>query len=185
MHIPIKLNIDGLPIFKSSLSSIWSVLVNIKSIVFPICLTYGKKPIELNFINSTIENLHTLLHNGILFNTYKITFYIKNIVCDAPAKSFMKGVKQFNVKEGCDKCTAESKHIDRSPCYLQTEYTLRTDDEFHRNMYINHQRVHSPFTNLNIDMIKCFNIDYMHCVLLGVTTKLLKMYMNSDKAIHT
>ena len=84
MHIPITLHIDGLPIFKSSLSSIWPILVNIKSILFSICLIYGKKPMELNFIYSTIENLRTLLHNSILFNTYKITFYIQNIVVMHP-----------------------------------------------------------------------------------------------------
>ena len=38
-----------------------------------------------------------------IFNK-KATFVLKNIVCDAPAKSFVKVTKQFNAKFGCDKC---------------------------------------------------------------------------------
>ena len=36
---------------------------------------------------------------------------------------------------------------------------------------------------MNIDMITQFNVDHMHCVLLGVTINLFKIYLNKDKAI--
>ena len=34
-------------------------------------------------------------------------------------------------------------------------------------------------------MVKAFNVDYMHCTLLGVMKKLLNIYMSKDKAINT
>ena len=192
-NILISLNIDGLPIFKSTSTSMWPVLVAIhglQSYVFPICLTYGKKPDNLDFLKNTIQNLKNLLINGLNFNGRELTFSIKCIVCDAPAKAFVKGVKQFNSTYGCDKCTMKSVHIERTPCYLNTEFINRTNEEFREFSYdfvnfLNHQILQSPFTNLDIDMIKDFNIDYMHCVLLGVMKKLLKIYLNTDKAIVT
>ena len=53
----------------------------------------------------------------------------------------------------------------------------RTDDGFRRHIDDNQHNTTSPFTELLIDMVKAFNVDYMHCALLGVMKKLLKIYL--------
>ena len=50
----------------------------------------------------------------------------------------------------------------------------RTDDGFRRLIDDNHHNTTSPYTELSINMIKSFNVDYMHCALLDVMNKLLK-----------
>ena len=124
-----------------------------------------------------------LLTNGIHINGELYRFILHVITCDAPAKSFVKGVKQFNGKEGCNECHTLSKNINGSSIYIGTDFICRTDSEFRVQSSPAHHIRNSPFTDLDIDMIKIFNVDYMHCVLLGVTKKLLKTYLGKNHVI--
>ena len=68
--LELALNIDGIPLFKSSRSSLWPVLCGIMNIdpvkVFPVTLTYGKsKPADLEFLNDIVEDLNLLMNSGL------------------------------------------------------------------------------------------------------------------------
>ena len=43
-NIPLSLNIDGLPLFKSSINGVWPILLNIMDSIYHIAITYGRKP---------------------------------------------------------------------------------------------------------------------------------------------
>ena len=59
-------------------------------------------------------------------------------------------------------------------CFPEIENTIRTDEHFKSRTYENHHiRVDVALKNLNIGCTTQFPIDYMHCVLLGVTRQLL------------
>ena len=67
-----------------------------------------------------------------------VTFNIKNIVFDAPAKSFVKGIKQCNAKYGCDKCTMKSIYVSGSATYQYTKFEKITDVSFRSQINKDH-----------------------------------------------
>ena len=182
-NFQLSLNIDGLPLFKSSQSSVWPILLSIKKHIIILAMTYGKKPSDLTFLKDSIVDLKTILTEGLDIDDRHINFQLANITCDAPAKAFIKATKMFNAKHGCDRCSSISINVSGTATYRNILFTSRNNCDFRSNLYVEHQKSISPLVDLPIDMITCFNIDYMHCVLLGVTKKLLRIYLNKEKAI--
>ena len=145
----ISLNINGIPLFKSLVSSFWPILGCINKYIFPLALTYGHKPSDLEFLNESIKDLKVLLNNGIQINGEVYRFVLNVITCDAPAKSFVKGVKQFNGKKGCDKFHTHSKNINGSSVYIGTDFICRID--ISALEYIRYIRLLSKFTIVNFE----------------------------------
>ena len=96
--LEISLNVDGLPLLKSSGENVWPVLyaiVNIKPIVvFPVVLTCGdSKPNDLEFLEELINDLNDVLKSGIQDGERVLSVTIRCVVCDAPARALVKGTK--------------------------------------------------------------------------------------------
>ena len=108
--IEISLNIDGLPLFRSTKDSVWPILVGIMNMepntVFPIAYAYGgSKPKDLSFLHDTIDELSDILITGVQIDTeLHLPVKLQCIVCDAPARAMVKGVKLVSGYYGCDKC---------------------------------------------------------------------------------
>ena len=77
------------------------------------------------------------------------------------------------------------KRVQCSNVFIGTAFSKRTDSDFRSKTYPLHHNCNTPLSNLPIDMVKAFNVDYMHCTLLVVMKKLLHIYMSKDKAINT
>lgn len=86
----VSMNIDGLPLFKSSQVGLWPVLCRLhvdNNPVFPLLLTCGRgKPSDLDFLEETISQLETVLSNGVVYQGYTLTVRLVAVVCDAPSK---------------------------------------------------------------------------------------------------
>jgi hypothetical protein len=182
----LSLNIDGLPLFKSSQCSAWPILGVICNLrpcrPFLITLTVGYgKPSNLDFIHEAITELNFLLANGLQFCGKKFKIDLKCIVCDAPARAFVKCTKLYSGYYGCDKCTQQGNFKGRMTYPLVDNVICRTDQSFRNGSQPEHHKARSPFENLPIDMIKQFPIDYMHQVCLGVTKKLILMWMRGKR----
>lgn len=94
--LKVGLNIDGFRFSKSSKSQYWPILIailNIKELsnnVVPIGIFHGlKKPkcVE-EFLNPFITDILGVMSRGLVVNGTNLKLEIKNIVCDAPVKSF-------------------------------------------------------------------------------------------------
>ena len=110
----LSLNIDGLPLFKRSKTTVWPVLGLICNLTppkpFPITLNVGTtKPSNLEFLNEAINDLNNLITNGININDEHFNIRILNIICDA--QTFVKCVKQYSWYFGCDKCEQRGQYI--------------------------------------------------------------------------
>ena len=188
-RIIISLNIDGFPLFKSSNTSVWPVLgavTNLKPMKpFLITVTVGKsKPSNLDFLNETMIDLNNLLINGFDYNERHFGVTLSCIICDAPAKAFVKRVKQYSGYYGCDKCDQRGLYIGRMTYPETDNLTYRTDSSFRNQNQEEHHKPdeRSPFLNLPIDMVRDFPIDYMHQVCLGVMKKLIICWMRGPRS---
>jgi hypothetical protein len=186
--IELALNIDGLPLFRSSSYSLWPILcsaVNVNpSSVFVVALYGGlAKPANLDFLNDTIEELGKLLREGFYLNDKHFNCILKLCVCDAPARAMVKCIKQFSGYYGCDKCMQKGEY-DGRVIYPECRARLRDNDSFRQHSNEEHHTGVSPFCDLPVDMITFFPIDYMHQVCLGVMKRLLLCWTAGSRKVR-
>lgn len=92
--IKLVVDIDGLPLTKSSKSTFWPILCYIRphsQIVFPVGIYWGnEKPTESNeFMHDFVQEISDLITNGIEIQNnkcilYKMKVIIDVFVCDVP-----------------------------------------------------------------------------------------------------
>lgn len=181
-QIDLAIGIDGLPLFKSGPGEVWPIMasiVNVPSLinkVFPIGIYYGKKkPADCRqFLKMFVEEAATLCTDGILINGQNISVSIKAFLCDAPAKSYILGVKGHTGYSSCTKCKQTGVWENNKVIFTEFNSLPRTHEEF---LIQADEDFHVGTTNLhllpNIDFIKSFPLDYMHLICLGVTRTLM------------
>jgi len=190
--LKIGLNIDGLPLSKSSKSQLWPILISILNLkqfpntVIAVGVFHGtKKPNFIEeFLNPFIIDLLDVFDTGIIINDNVLKLEISNIVCDAPAKSFLLNVKNFNAYSGCTSCTVEGEYIENRMAFLSLDSPLRTDDSFRKKIDEDYHKGNSPLESLPINIIDTVCLDYMHCVLLGVVKRLVQFWIKGKKDIR-
>lgn len=105
--IDLMINVDGLPLFKSSTSQFWPILGYINRVeVFVIALFYGDaKPNSLDeYLQDLVEELEKLTNHGVSFDSKQYAFNLKCFCCDAPARSFLKGIVGHTGYFSCERC---------------------------------------------------------------------------------
>lgn len=188
-HLELNFNIDGIPLFKSSRSSLWPVLCGIMNVtpvkVFPIALSYGKtKPSDLDFLHDTVQDLNNLMKYGLKDGDKVLSVSVRCFVCDAPARSLVKCTKLYSGYYGCDKCCQSGVWIGRMTFPDTDGIELRTDESFRRQSNREHHHGTSPLCDLDVDMIKAFPHDYMHLACLGVMKKLILAWMRGKRDVR-
>lgn len=95
----VALNIDGLPLTKSSCSQFWPILALIENCSFckpfPIAVYQGNsKPNNANnFLEALVNEIKELSSNRLSYNKVNFTIKYSKLLCDAPAKAFVLNVK--------------------------------------------------------------------------------------------
>ena len=135
------------------------------------------------FLLDTIEDLQDLLHNGLHIEGRQLNVCIKCIVCDAPARAMVKGTKLCSGYFGCEKCVQKGAWFGRVT-YPETSSALRTDQSFRAFLQADHHTGPTPLTQLDIDMVNTFSIDYMHQVCLGVMKRLILLWKRGPKQVR-
>ena len=180
--LDISLNIDGLPLFKSTKAQLWPILcaIQVHPIqIFPVALCLEKsKPVDLEFMFDTISDLNDMLRNGLHFKGKIINVQLQNIVCDAPARALIKGTKAYSGYYGCDRCSQKGKWIKKMTYQQTLRLELRTDASFRSLDQPGHHKNLTPLTDLyGFDLIKQIPLDYMHQSCLGVMKRLLMLWV--------
>lgn len=189
-EISLQINIDGLPLFKSSNMQFWPILGRLVkpclTSPFIIGLYLGKqKPSSVSeYTQKLIQELDHLIHNGITLSKddtdYHIPFNLACIICDTPARAFVKCSKGHSGYFGCDKCSQRGLWRGKMT-FPETDAPRRTDSSFDEMLNIEHHLGPSPFRNLPIGMVSQFPLDYMHLVCLGVMKRLIWLWMNGPR----
>ncbi|KAE9526673.1 hypothetical protein AGLY_013321 [Aphis glycines] len=190
-NLKFGINVDGLPLSKSSKSQFWPILmciVNVKIIskyVIPIGIFHGfEKPSSVDeFLSFFLMDALNMLENGINVDNTLYNMEIAHIVCDAPAKAFLLNVKPHNAYHGCNTCIDEGV-FNKTMTFLTTNSPMRTNSSFRNETDENYHKGTSPLVKLPINMIDDIPVDNMHCVYVGVTKRLIKFWVKGKKDIR-
>lgn len=179
----LQLNFDGLPLFKSTSTQFWPILGMLQG--------YTKKPLLIGLFcgtskpSSLAEYLHDLvqklktLKSGFLYKQKTFFVNVLSVVCDSPARAFIRGVKSHNAYHGCDKCHQKGVRKSNRMTFPEVNARRRTNDTFRQAEDEEHHVHHSPLADVGIDMVACFPYDYMHLVCLGVMKRLLDLWIST------
>ncbi|KAL1394599.1 hypothetical protein pipiens_011842 [Culex pipiens pipiens] len=165
--ISLIVNIDGVPISKSSTSAFWPILVKIHEMDEIAPLVVGifsgmYKPKDVNsFLRRFVDDMNVLLQHGISINNRAIEVTLRCFVCDTPARAMLRGVIGHNGYASCLKCVTEGEY-----CYShgkmifpELNAALRTDSAFRSRTYEGHHKHDSILEEITrLDMIKDFPI---------------------------
>ncbi|XP_050301638.1 uncharacterized protein LOC126739865 isoform X1 [Anthonomus grandis grandis] len=189
-QLQICFNVDGIPLFRSSKLQLWPILGLIKnipnSIVFTVAVFCGKsKPKPLNlFVKSFIDELNSLLQNGLVIGNDHINVSLHSFICDAPARAYLKCTKSHTGYSSCDKCTVHGDYYMNKVVFDSIESQKRSDESFRMQLDEDHHIAETPLTQLPINLIKCFPTDYMHNVCLGIVKKLLHTWIGGSLKVR-
>ena len=130
--LKIQINIDGIHLFKSSFLQFWpflGMLMETKNKLKPFVIGVFKgtsKPKDLVlYLSAFVEEMKILKTKG--FNNEVYNVEVRNVVCDAQARFFVKQVKTCACYSGCDKCTQSGYHNGEKMIFPETNAPLRTD----------------------------------------------------------
>lgn len=189
-NLELDINIDGLPLAKSSGSQFWPILGSIKTDFytdpFIIGVFHGfKKPDPNAFLSYFINEYKTIETNGFLhINDIMYTLKLRCILCDAPARAMITFTKYHNAYFGCSKCICEGTYLENKVVFLSVTSLLRTNESFRSRLNPQHHRGRSILEDLEIDMINQIPLDPMHLLYLGVTKRLICLWVRGNAAIR-
>jgi len=183
--LSLQFNTDGLPLFKSSNTSLWPILCIVRNSKnkspFPVAFYCGSAKPDSKYFQHFATELMTLLTGGLTVVTddgRQVVFKVcvHSFVCDAPARAMLKNVKGHTGYFGCDKCHDEGEWQNRMT-FPDSSAALRTDIEFAAMSDKEHHLSKSALGDLPIGMVSKFPVEYMHLVCLGVVKRLILYWL--------
>ena len=183
--ISLNVNVDGLPLFKSSNIQVWPILCMFGKLPpFIVAIFVGSgKPSELgDYLNDFLVEYDKLIESGFRYNDHVFAIEIKAFVCDAPARQFMKGIKSHNGYHACERCVVKGVYESSRMLFLDRYCASRDGDSFRDGLYMGtHQINLTPLIGSGINCIQQFPIDYMHLVCLGVVKRLMLSWKEGSR----
>lgn len=183
-EVQLDINIDGIPLFKSSRIQLWPILLKITNLKekvrpFPVGIYVGhaKPSCVTEFCKDFVEEV-LLLKDGFILNERKIKIVLRCLTCDTPAKAFVCGIPGHTSSHGCSKCTQVAKKVGSVLTYSTVSGTLISDEDFSLRKYPKHHNqkfkdANSPLEQIGFNMVSQTPLDSMHLIDLGVTRKML------------
>ncbi|XP_077551176.1 uncharacterized protein LOC144164773 [Haemaphysalis longicornis] len=184
----INVNVDGLPLTKSTRDQFWPILCQVAncegSEPFPVGVYYGQaKALKANvFLEPFVTDLKSALQAGVVLGNRMVQLQVGAIICDAPAKSYILSIKGHSGYFSCSKCVTEGDHLQGRMCFPQLDAALRTDASFRSKEQEEHHIGETILEELPIDMVCQIPLDHMHLICLGVMRKLILLWTKGDKS---
>ncbi|KAK0156029.1 hypothetical protein N1851_001424 [Merluccius polli] len=179
MTLGLQINIDGLPLFKSSTLQLWPILGLLVTVPM-------KEPVVIGVYCGPKKKFgHRELEAGFCFGDKNLKIELHTVVGDTPARAFAKKTKAHNAYNGCDKCQHPGKYQNRRMSFPGPEHPLRTDMSFNLKLdELHHHEGPHPFQTIKIGMVTQFPLDYMHLVCLGVVKKMLQFWLQGPLTVR-
>lgn len=195
------INIDGLPLSKSSGSQFWSVLLRVANLKganeapFNAGTYWGlEKPFDSNiYLEHSCRELKVILEYGITVRGVLLRVRNCAFICDAPAKAFILKIVDHGGYSCCPKCETIGEYAvdDKAGrtqvnprgrvVYVETDAALRDDESFRSQSDPDHHRGRTILEELPIDLVLDVPFDYLHLTLLGVHRKLGNLWIKGGE----
>jgi len=155
---------------------------------FPVALYYGDtKPGNVDeYLNDFIEEINLLQKDGVYIDKKKYAVQLKHIICDIPARKFLKQIKGHGGYAACEQCEVYGKRVgfpNQRVVYPDEDCHKRSDQSFREQHQKEHHINISPLLRIHppIDLIYAFPLDYMHICCLGIVKKFYVMDLIFNK----
>lgn len=176
-EILIDINIDGLPLFKSSAQRFWPILgklVKSKNEPFIIAIFKGNQDPAMNdLLNHFVREMADLQRNGYIRNGVSYKLSIRHYILDAPARAKVKCCIEHGGYCACEKCEVVGEYIDNRMTYMELHEILRTDQSFFNQEQPYHHTGRSRLEVIGTGLVSQFRLDSLHLVYFGVFKRLI------------
>lgn len=166
-------------LFKSSSLQVWPILCSFHAFAPFIAALYWT--IKTSPVQDDLSDF--LQQDGIFHGGKTLQVTVKAFICDTPAWPFLKCLKSHNSYITCE-CSAaqvEATMWDELFSVLQHMVFTRSEAEFSRLAYKDHQMGKFPLTLAGIPPIQPFALDYMHLVCLGGVRRMLQTFQQRSE----
>ena len=182
-ELNLHINVDGLPLSRSSTVQLWPILGRIHEV--PNCepfviAVYGgsEKPNSVHeFLQDFVAEITELQKNGISVNGKFYAVRLSAVICDAPARAFLKCIKGHCGYNGCERCIQEGDYVNNRMTFPEMDAPARTDEQFALGSYDDHQVALSPLVSLGVGCVTEVPLDYMHLICLGVMRRMIFLWL--------
>lgn len=182
--LSLSINIDGLPLFRSSPVCLWPILFSFRNFSFkkplPIAVYAGTgKPDFSGFLDqlcSELEKFSNFVNiDGVFIKIEKLVF-----ICDSPARSFLQSVKSHSGYNACCFCRIRGEHNGSKVIFPFSEEPIaQRSDDLYKICQENNQLSLSPLAKYS--SLKCaFPFEYMHLVCLGIVKRLIQSFLTTN-----
>jgi len=133
--IPLQLNCDGLPVYNSTSKQLWPILgllhhrPGLKPFMIGVYFGTSQPRDVTQYLADLVQDYTALRNTGLTVNGKNVHVRISTVLCDAPAKAFVKCVKKHTGYGACDKCTVTGVWRGRV-AFIDSNAPLRTDASF-------------------------------------------------------
>ena len=183
--IDLVVNVDGVPLHKSSSTQIWPIICKFANyppfIVSLFC--DSKKPYDSEeFLHDPLHELDVLRETGFQNGNHVFLVNLHAFVCDAPTRQFLKCIKSHTRYFGCERCTVEGSYELGRVVLDDIDSPLRDDVSFEQALYLGTYQIHrSILTDNGIKCVTKFPLNYMHLVCLSVMKRLLLFWKEGPR----
>lgn len=191
-HISININIDGVPLFKSTSFGLWLILgvivgLNVKSNPFVISVYGGTtKPRSSNqFTKAFVKEMQELERNGLMIGTKVYAIEMGLAIFDSPARCFVLYTKGHTGFHSCSQCFIKGMTYRKRRIFVDTTAKLRSDKNFNKKTDKHYHNGESNLERLKMGMVSQVPLDYLHVVLLGVVKRFCFTWVESDEKLDT
>lgn len=97
LAVQLSINMDGIPIHKSSKSQLWPILCGIHNMPHIRPMAVGiflgnSKPADVSeYLTPFVDELIALISSGVLINGHMLQITVRCFICDSPARALVKG----------------------------------------------------------------------------------------------
>ena len=177
----LQINVDGIPLFKSSAISLWPILGMLKNVskeVFPVALFCGRQKPPLDaYLKDFVSDCKSVCEDGLTLGEQKHTVVLDSLVCDAPARAFLKCIKGHSGYYACERCEQKGVHVSGRVTFPEVHAVERSQQSFVSMRNELHHHGLSPLLSVPLDLVRNVPLDYMHLCCLGVMKLMIRLWL--------
>lgn len=182
--IELHLNVDGLPLSKSSSSQTWPILVKIincpgyhcNPFAVGIFAGYGKPGNPNSYLEPMISEYLDLNNDGFIFNDRKLKVSIRLFTADTVARNYILCFPPHYSR--CGRCKQLGKTVLHRRVFLENDSPLRTDSDFREGVPGKYKNLLCPLEGIGMSITTQVPLDPMHLLDKGVGKKHLKLLLD-------